>query len=483
MPDKWEYPWFAAWDLAFHVIPFAHLDADFAKGQMRLFLREWYMHPNGQLPAYEFNFSDVNPPVGAWAAWRIYKMTTDKKEERDRGFLESVFLKLLMNFTWWVNRKDPQNNNLFGGGFLGLDNIGVFDRSVQLPEGGTLHQSDGTAWMCFYALTMFAIAVELAGGHNGEPVIEAYEDMASKFFEHFVQIVDAMNIHGGTGLWDEEDGFYYDQIQCEKSHSVHPLKSRQRISRCACSLNFVFSFSGRSLVGVMPLIAVSVLETKRIDSLPGFRKRFKWFLQYKPDLRHHIKQRKSNRHDDGDAFLLAVPTEERLRSMLAYILDEEEFLSEYGLRSLSKYHEKHPFVFEKGKEEEKCVSYTPGESTTAMFGGNSNWRGPIWLCINYLVIEALERYHVAYGDDLKVECPTRSGKMMNLLEVSQELAKRLVKIFLRDENGRRPLHGDETIYANDPHFRDLVLFYEYFHGDTGSWYRCQSSNWMDSIDY
>jgi hypothetical protein len=228
MPDKWEYPWFAAWDLAFHVVPFAHLDPEFAKSQLRLFLREWYMHPNGQIPAYEFNFSDVNPPVGAWAAWRIYKMTTDKKDERDRGFLESVFLKLLLNFTWWVNRKDPENNNLFGGGFLGLDNIGVFDRSAQLPEGGTLHQSDGTAWMCFFCLTMFSISVELAGGVNGEPVIEAYEDMASKFFEHFVQIVDAMNIHGGTGLWDEEDGFYYDQVKCGKTNQVICLKSEYK---------------------------------------------------------------------------------------------------------------------------------------------------------------------------------------------------------------------------------------------------------------
>lgn len=448
MPDKWEYPWFAAWDLAFHVVPFAHVDPDFAKAQVRLFLREWYMHPNGQIPAYEFNFSDVNPPVSAWAAWRIYKMTADKKEERDRPFLESVFLKLLLNFTWWVNRKDPENHNLFGGGFLGLDNIGVFDRSTELPDGSTLHQSDGTAWMCFFAVVMFSISIELAGGVDGEPVIEAYEDMASKFFEHFVQIVDAMNIQGGIGLWDEEDGFYYDNVKCGKTDAVTALKTR-------------------SLVGVMPIIAVSVLESKRIDSLPGFQKRLKWFLEYKPQLRQHIGKYKSTKNKGHEAFLLAIPSEERLRRMLAYILDENEFLSPYGLRSLSKYHEKNPFIFEKGTEQEKCVTYTPAESKTAMFGGNSNWRGPIWLCINYLVIEALERYHLAYGDDWKIECPTGSGNMLTLLEVSQELAKRLVKIFLRDENGHRPFNGDDEIYKTDPFFRDLILFYEYFDGDTG----------------
>ncbi|CAF1213998.1 unnamed protein product [Adineta steineri] len=448
MPDKWEYPWFASWDLAFHVVPFAHIDPHFAKTQLRLFLREWYMHPNGQIPAYEFNFGDVNPPVGAWAAWRIYKMSTDKKEERDRSFLESVFLKYLMNFTWWVNRKDPDNQNLFAGGFLGLDNIGVFDRSAKLPEGGTMHQSDGTSWMCFYSLTMFAIAIELAGGVNGSPVIEAYEDMASKFFEHFVQIVDAMNVHGGTGLWDEEDGFYYDQVKCGKTDEITILKSR-------------------SLVGVMPLIAVSVLEVERIESLPGFKKRLEWFLKYKPSLRQHMTHRKSTKHDSSEAYLLAIPSEDRLRRMLAYILDENEFLSEYGLRSLSKYHDKHPYVFHGCHQEDQCVSYSPGESKTGMFGGNSNWRGPIWLCINYLVIEALERYHRSYGDDWKIECPTGSGKLMNLKEVSQELARRLVKIFLLDENGKRPCNGDDKIYETDPNFRDLLLFYEYFHGCTG----------------
>ncbi|CAF1193572.1 unnamed protein product [Adineta ricciae] len=375
-------------------------------------------------------------------------MSTDKKEERDRSFLESVFLKLLMNFTWWVNRKDPNNQNLFAGGFLGLDNIGVFDRSAELPEGGTMHQSDGTAWMCFYCLTMFGIACELAGGVNGEPVIEAYEDMASKFFEHFVQIVDAMNLHGGTGLWDDDDGFYYDQVKCGVTDKVISLKTR-------------------SLVGVLPLIAVSVLEVEKMNSLPGFQRRFNWFLKYQPNLRQHIIQRKSTRNDSSDAFLLAIPSEERLRRMLGYILDEDEFLSEYGLRSLSKYHEKHPYVFEPNSKREQCVSYSPAESKTSMFGGNSNWRGPIWLCINYLVIEALERYHRSYGDDWKVECPTRSGNWMNLREVAQELAKRLVKIFLLNEDGKRPLNGDESIYSTDPHFRDLVLFYEYFHGDTG----------------
>ncbi|CAF3103839.1 unnamed protein product [Rotaria sp. Silwood2] len=445
MPDKWEYPWFASWDLAFHVVPFAHIDPYFAKEQIRLLLREWYMHPNGQIPAYEFNFSDVNPPVSAWAAWRIYKMCTNKKEEHDRKFLESVFLKLLMNFTWWVNRKDPKNLNLFAGGFLGLDNIGVFDRSAELPEGGTMHQSDGTAWMCFYSLIMFTISIELAGGIHNEPVSEAYEDMASKFFEHFVQIVDAMNVHGGTGLWDDDDGFYYDQVKCGKTDHITILRTR-------------------SLVGVIPLIAVSVLEIEKIHHLKGFQKRLNWFLQYKTNLRQHITKCKSN---DNNDLLLSIPSEIRLRRMLTYILDEDEFLSEYGLRSLSKYHEKHPYIFDPGSEHEQCVSYSPGESTTNLFGGNSNWRGPIWLCINYLIIEALQRYHHAYGDDWKIECPTRSGKMMNLREVSQELARRLVKIFLLDENGKRPLNGDDTIYANDPYFRYLVLFYEYFHGDTG----------------
>ncbi|CAF4977080.1 unnamed protein product [Rotaria sp. Silwood1] len=445
MPDKWEYPWFASWDLAFHVVPFARIDPHFAKEQVRLLLREWYMHPNGQIPAYEFNFSDVNPPVSAWAAWRIYKISINNKGERDRKFLDSVFLKLLMNFTWWVNRKDPKNLNLFAGGFLGLDNIGVFDRSAELPEGGTMHQSDGTAWMCFYSLIMFTISIELAGGINGEPVSEAYEDMASKFFEHFVQIVDAMNVHGGTGLWDDDDGFYYDQVKCGKTDKMTILKTR-------------------SLVGVIPLIAVSVLKMEKICCLKGFQKRLNWFLKYKTNLRQHVTKCKSH---DNDDILLSIPSEIRLRRMLTYILDEDEFLSEYGLRSLSKYHEKHPYILDPGSEHEQCVSYSPGESTTSLFGGNSNWRGPIWLCINYLIIDALQRYHYAYGDDWKIECPTRSGKMMNLREVSQEIARRLVKLFLLDENGKRPLNGDETIYAKDPYFHNLVLFYEYFHGDTG----------------
>ncbi|CAF0941819.1 unnamed protein product [Rotaria sp. Silwood1] len=445
MPDKWEYPWFASWDLAFHVVPFARIDPHFAKEQVRLLLREWYMHPNGQIPAYEFNFSDVNPPVSAWAAWRIYKISINNKGERDRKFLDSVFLKLLMNFTWWVNRKDPKNLNLFAGGFLGLDNIGVFDRSAELPEGGTMHQSDGTAWMCFYSLIMFTISIELAGGINGEPVSEAYEDMASKFFEHFVQIVDAMNVHGGTGLWDDDDGFYYDQVKCGKTDKMTILKTR-------------------SLVGVIPLIAVSVLKMEKICCLKGFQKRLNWFLKYKTNLRQHVTKCKSH---DNDDILLSIPSEIRLRRMLTYILDEDEFLSEYGLRSLSKYHEKHPYILDPGSEHEQCVSYSPGESTTSLFGGNSNWRGPIWLCINYLIIDALQRYHYAYDDDWKIECPTRSGKMMNLREVSQEIARRLVKLFLLDENGKRPLNGDETIYAKDPYFHNLVLFYEYFHGDTG----------------
>ena len=439
MPDKWEYPWFAAWDVAFHMIPFARIDGKFAKDQLSLFLREWYMHPNGQLPAYEFAFGDVNPPVHAWAAWRVYKISAGHGH-RDRDFLESVFQKLLINFTWWVNRKDANGKNLFSGGFLGLDNIGVFDRSKPLPTGGSLQQADGTAWMAFYCSTMLSMAIELA--HDGGHLRTGYEDMASKFLEHFIQIVDAMNTVGGTGLWDEADGFYYDQIQFE--HETVPLKTR-------------------SMVGLLPLIAVEVLDEAVIGKLPGFSKRLAWFLQHRPDLSRHVpicQRGKSQR------LLLAIPSRERLERVLRYLLDEAEFLSPFGLRSLSKFHEKHPYEFHAGGDVHR-VDYMPGESNTFLFGGNSNWRGPIWFPTNYLIIEALERYHHFYGDELKVECPTGSGRMLNLRQVASELAQRLVNLFLPDERGRRPCHGDDPRWAGDPHWRDLVLFHEYFHGETG----------------
>ncbi len=439
MPDKWEYPWFAAWDLAFHMISFTKLDPQFAKDQLVLFLREWYMHPNGQLPAYEFAFGDVNPPVHAWSCWRVYKMT-GCRGERDRVFLSRVFQKLVINFTWWVNRKDAEGKNIFGGGFLGLDNIGVFDRSKPLPTGGRLEQADGTAWMAFYCNTMLSMALELAQDNP------ATEDMASKFFEHFVAIADAINTHGGMGLWDEEDGFYYDQLSLDGR--MIPLKVR-------------------SLVGLLPLIAVEVLEDDVIEKLPGFGKRLQWFLDHRKDLAQHISYMDSDGEEDVHGHrLLAIPSRERLERMLRYMLDENEFLSPYGLRSLSKYHERNPYVFRVNGEEYR-VDYVPGESNSGLFGGNSNWRGPVWFPINYLLVEALERYHHFYGNTLKVECPTRSGRLMNLQQVADELRTRLARIFLPDANGRRPCHGDDGRYARDPYWKNLVLFYEYFHGDNG----------------
>jgi hypothetical protein len=442
MPDNWEYPWFAAWDLAFHMIPFAGIDANFAKEQLGLFLREWYMHPNGQIPAYEFAFSDVNPPVHAWAAWRVYKIA-DCRGKRDRDFLERIFQKLLINFTWWVNRKDPDGKNLFAGGFLGLDNIGVFDRSKPLPDGGTLRQADGTAWMAFYCVTMLAMALELA--RDGDKLHVAYEDMASKFLEHFVQIADAMNSLGGTGLWDETDGFYYDQIKI--NGQIIPLRSR-------------------SLVGLLPLIAVEILEEDKIKNLPGFYKRFRWFREHRQDLTRHISHCEAAVDDLHNHCLLAIPSRDRLTRMLRYLLDETEFLSPHGIRSVSKFHREHPYVFQAGGAEHR-VDYEPGESTTNLFGGNSNWRGPIWFPINYLIVEALERYHHFYGDDFKMEFPTGSGNLLTLKEIARELASRLANIFLPDKNGRRPCHGDDLRYQKDPGWRDLILFYEYFHGETG----------------
>ena len=444
MPDKWEYPWYAAWDLAFHMLPFARVDGDFAKEQLLLLLREWYMHPNGQLPAYEFSFDDVNPPVHAWACWRVYKMT-GARGQRDVFFLKRAFHKLMLNFTWWVNRKDPRGKNLFGGGFLGLDNIGVFDRSRPLPTGGHLEQADGTAWMAFYCATMLSMSLELAF-HD-----PAYEDIASKFFEHFVAIADAINCMGGNGLWDEQDGFYYDVLQA--NGTTMPLRVR-------------------SMVGLIPLFAAEVLEQQQIDRLPGFRKRMDWFITHRPELTRVISYCEAERHDHTGELqryehrLLAIPTCDRLLRVLRYLLDENEFLSPYGIRALSRVHRDRPYVFRVGGQEHR-VAYDPAESTTDMFGGNSNWRGPVWLPVNYLLVEALERYHHFYGDELMVECPTGSGRMMNLQQVAGELASRLTRLFLPGADGRRPCHGDDERYHTDPHYRDLVLFYEYFQGDNG----------------
>jgi hypothetical protein len=403
-----------------------------------LFLREWYMHPNGQLPAYEFAFGDVNPPVHAWAAWRLYKMTGERGK-RDRLFLARVFQKLVINFTWWVNRKDPEGNNVFSGGFLGLDNIGVFDRSQPLPTGGHLEQADGTAWMAFYAATMLSMALELA---RDEP---AYEDMASKFFEHFIAITDAMNNLGGTGLWDEEDGFYYDRLHVD-GNSI-PLRVR-------------------SLVGLVPLFAVEVLEEDLLNRLPGFKKRMLWFLKNRRDLAAQISYLEVGGEKDHRHLLLAIPSRERLTRVLRYLLDEKEFLSDFGIRSLSRVHVDHPYVFNVMGQEYR-VDYVPAEGNTGLFGGNSNWRGPIWFPMNYLLVEALERYHHFYGDSFKVECPVGSGRMRTLREVSREIGMRLSRIFLPDGSGRRPVHGEDRRFAEDPHWRDLVLFYEYFHADTG----------------
>ena len=438
MPDKWEYPWYAAWDLAFHMIPFAQIDPQFAKEQLLLFLREWYMHPNGQIPAYEFELADVNPPVHAWAAWRVYKMT-GQREARDRRFLVRVFEKLLLNFTWWVNRKDTDGKHVFSGGFLGLDNIGVFDRSKPLPTGGRLQQADATAWMAFYCATMLSMALELAREDS------AYDDIASKFFEHFVAIADAMNSIGGRGLWNEEDGFYYDQIRTG-GMSI-PLRVR-------------------SLVGLIPLLAVEVVNEKSVDRLPAFKKRMKWFMENRKDLARHITYLEKGAISRQGTLLLAVPSRDRLERVLRYLLDENEFLSPYGIRSLSRAHKDKPYTLRTNGQEYR-VDYEPGESTTGAFGGNSNWRGPVWFPINYLLVEALERYHHFYGESLQVEFPTGSGRPVTLLKVAMEINSRLARLFLPDATGHRPSLGAYQRFAQDPHWNDLLLFHEYFHGETG----------------
>jgi hypothetical protein len=441
MPDKWEYPWYAAWDLAFHCVPLAQADPDFAKEQLILLLREWYMHPNGQLPAYEWAFGDVNPAVHAWAAWRVYKIEKRVRRHADRNFLERVFHKLLLNFTWWVNRKDPDGKNVFQGGFLGLDNIGVFDRSAPQPTGGHLEQSDGTSWMGMYCLNMMAIALELARED------QAYEDVASKFFEHFVYIAHAMNDLAGEGisLWDEEDGFYYDVLHLPNG-SHHFLKVR-------------------SMVGLIPLFAVETLEPEMLEKLPGFVRRMQWFLDNSPGVPEHIEMTQRSPH--GVRRLLSLVNRKQLLSVLHYMLDESEFLSPFGIRALSKFHREHPYLLQVNGQESR-VDYEPGESTTGLFGGNSNWRGPVWFPVNFLLIESLQKFHHYYGDSLAVEMPSGSGQTANLWHVAAELSRRLTRIFLRDANARRPVFGTIEKFQTDPHWRDLILFHEYFHGDNGA---------------
>mgnify|MGYP001053737352 CR=1 FL=1 len=441
MPDKWEYPWFAAWDSAFHCLPLALVDPEFAKGQLVLFTREWYTHPNGQLPAYEWNFGDVNPPVHAWATWRVYKIDRNRRGGKgDIRFLERVFHKLLLNFTWWVNRKDVEGRNIFQGGFLGLDNIGVFDRSKPLPMGGHINQADGTSWMAMYCLNMMRISLELALHNN------VYEDIATKFFEHFLHIAEAMtDFQGcGTGLWNEEDSFYYDMLSTDDGQA-YPMRLR-------------------SMVGLIPLFAVEVLEPELLDALPEFHRRLKWFLNYRPDLAALVSR--WEQPGVGDRNLLSLLRGHRMKRLFARLLDETEFLSDHGVRALSKAHEAQPFEFDFGGEHHE-VRYVPGDSDSYMFGGNSNWRGPVWMPVNFLLVESMQRFHHYYGDDFKIECPVGSGNEVTILEASEEITRRLQRLFMRDANGRRAVFGNVEKYQSDPHFRDYVPFHEYFHGDTG----------------
>ena len=443
MPDKWEYPWYAAWDLAFHCIPLALVDADFAKRQLLLMSREWYMHPNGALPAYEWDFGEVNPPVHAWAAWRVYKIDARQEGKADRAFLEGIFHKLLLNFTWWVNRKDAEGNNVFQGGFLGLDNISVFDRSKPLPTGGHIDQSDGTAWMGFYDLVMLKIALELAKDNP------TYQDIASKFFEHFLRIARAMTAEyrGGGSQWDEEDGFFYDVLHLPNGDYV--------------------KLKVRSLVGLMPLLAVETLEPELVNSLPSFKRRMDWFFENRVYLRDSGNLACVKAPGDHSRRLLAIVNRERLIKTLKPMLDENEFLSDYGIRSLSRYHQDNPYNFYVDGRTH-TINYQPAESQSGLFGGNSNWRGPIWFPINYLLIESLQKFHHYYGDTLQVECPTGSGRMMNLGEVATELSRRLISMFLRNGDGKRPIYGGQRVFQDDPHWRDHILFHEYFHGDNGA---------------
>ncbi len=440
MPDSWEYPWYAGWDLAFHCIPISVIDPDFAKRQLTLLTREWYMHTNGQIPAYEWSFSDVNPPVHAWATMRVYQIDKKMYGEGDRAFLEGVFHKLLLNFTWWVNRKDVKGNNIFQGGFLGLDNISLFDRSAQLPTGGYIDQSDGTAWMGFFCVGMMKLALELS---RENPI---YQDCATKFLEHFLRIAKAMTNCGGKGysLWNEDDGFFYDVLHLPGGE-ITPLKVR-------------------SLVGLIPLLAVETLDEELLDAMPVFKRRLEWYSNKHADAGCNIL----GMSEEGDEArrMVAFLTEERLIRVLKHMLNEEEFLSPYGIRSVSKFHGENPVAFETGGQT-FSINYQPAESESGLFGGNSNWRGPVWFPLNFLLIEALQRFHHYFGDDLKVECPTGSGIYLTLWEVSEELSSRLMQLFLR-EGERRPIYGGTDIFQNDPHWRDLTLFNEYYHGDNGA---------------
>ncbi|AFZ15125.1 hypothetical protein Cri9333_4339 [Crinalium epipsammum PCC 9333] len=441
MPDKWEYPWYAAWDLAFHLVPLAMIDPDFAKQQLDRLTREWYMHPNGQIPAYEWALSDVNPPVHAWAAMRVYQIEKKMYGRCDRKFLERVFQKLLLNFTWWVNRKDVDGKNVFQGGFLGLDNIGVFDRSAPLPGGGQISQADGTSWMGMYCLNLLAIALELA------IELPVYEDIASKFFEHFLYIADAINHLGSdqTELWDETDGFFYDVLHCSSRNQL-----RVKV---------------RSMVGLIPLFAITTIEPETLSKLPNFKRRLEWFIRNRPELKQNVACMETP--GVGEKRLLSIVNSDKLRRILQKMLDESEFLSEYGIRAISRYHAEHPYILNIDGQEYR-VDYEPGESSTAMFGGNSNWRGPIWFPVNYLIIESLQKFHFYLGDNFKIECPTNSGKMLNLWDVSTELSRRQIAIFLKDASGKRPVYNNAEMFQNHPDWSDLILFYEYFNGDRGS---------------
>ncbi len=440
MPDKWEYPWYAAWDLAFHCVPIAMIDPEWAKRQLILMVREWYMHPNGQIPAYEWSFGDVNPPVHAWAALRVYKITRNLTGHTDTDFLERIFHKLLLNFTWWVNRKDQDGNNIFQGGFLGLDNIGVFDRSRPLPTGGHIDQADGTAWMGMYCLNLLAIALELA---RTKP---AYEDVATKFFEHFIYIANAITNLGSEGhsLWNEDDGFFYDVLHLPNRHV--PLKIR-------------------SFVGLIPLFAVETLEPDLLEKLPRFRRRMDWFMKYRPHLMENLAS--CDVSGRKGRYLLSLVNRQQLERVLGRMLDPNEFLSDYGLRSLSKYHGANPYTWHvNGKAH--TVRYEPAESTSGLFGGNSNWRGPIWFPVNFLMIEAFQKFHHYYGDGFQIEMPHGSGQAMTLWQVAADLSQRLTRLFLRNSNGQRPVYTGLNRFQNDPHWRDYILFYEYFHGDNGA---------------
>ena len=441
MPDKWEYPWYAAWDLAFHTLPLSIVDPDFAKDQLKLMLRGLYLHPNGQMPAYEWNFSDVNPPVHAWASLFLHRADQGLRGETDLDFLKSTFNKLLLNFTWWVNRKDRNGKNVFEGGFLGLDNIGVFDRSAPLPTGGYLEQADGTAWMALFSQNMLEMSVELAAQDPN------YEDMVFKFIEHFYYIASAMNRSGDEGMWDEEDGFYYDILRLPNGH-IQRLKVR-------------------SMVGLLPLCATTVIEEWQRKSIPKAMGYINERLRRMPELRTTLHPTGPGHYGEADRGILALVNPERLRRILTKMLDENEFLGPHGIRAISKFHEHHPYIFHVNGQEYR-VDYLPAESNSGMFGGNSNWRGPVWMPVNIMILRALLNYYMYYGDSFKIECPTGSGKMMNLFEVAEEIAERLSSTFLRDENGRRPVYGGTEKFQTDPHWRDLILFYEYFHGDNGA---------------